>query len=156
MFALKSSLHKQKSLPEQILQQQGCIHCCCFIIQLQGSDNCRECPILPRHYPRVSPDLVIGGEITERSANRTARRRRSRQGLHLHVGMSAYHAHRGHGLGGTQCTHWVPAVVGLCASPLAGLSFCFPPEYKFISSPVELQSEPGGQTSTFSVLLPPC
>ena len=40
--------------------------------------------------------------------------------------------------------------------PLACLSFFFPPEYKFISSPVELQSEPGGQTSTFSVLLPPC
>ena len=119
----------------------------------QGLDNCHKRPILPR----VSPDLVIGGEITERSANRTARRRRSQQGLHLHVGMSAYHAHGGHGLGGTQCTHWVPAVVGLGASrPLACLSFFFPPEYKFISSPVELQSEPGGQTSTFSVLLPPC
>ena len=81
------------------------IFCCSIIIRSQGLDNCRECPILPRHHPRVFPDLVIGGEITERSANRTARRRRSRQGLHLHVGMSAYHAHRGHGLGGTQCMH---------------------------------------------------
>ena len=41
----------------------------CIIMHTQGLDNCRKRPILPR----VSPDLVIGGEITERTEKRRRR-----------------------------------------------------------------------------------
>ena len=41
----------------------------CIIMHTQGLDNCHKRPILPR----VSPDPVIGGEITERTAKRRRR-----------------------------------------------------------------------------------
>ena len=47
---------------------------------------------------------------------------------------------------------WVPAAV-LPSRPC--LSFFFPPEYKFISSPVELQSDLGGQRSSFQEVSSP-
>ena len=41
----------------------------CMIMHTQGLDNCHKRPILPR----VSPDPVIGGEITERTEKRRRR-----------------------------------------------------------------------------------
>ena len=103
---------------------------------------------------RFCPDATLVSLPTwllaakSRSARQIARRRRrSRQGLHLHVGMSAYHAQRGHTLGGT---HWVPAVGGMGAScPLACLSFFSHLNISSSTAPAELQSELGGQTSSF-------
>ena len=106
------------------------IFCCSIIIRSQGLDNCRECPILPRHQPScLSRPGYWEGNHGARAANRTRTgRRRSSQGLHLHVvgmcgclsnppwaGVRLYlvyplgdcHAHRGHRLG---WTYWVPAV----------------------------------------------
>ena len=40
-----------------------------MIMHTQGLDNCHKRPILPR----VSPDPVIGGEITERTEKRRRR-----------------------------------------------------------------------------------
>ena len=119
-------------------------------------DNWRECPILPRHRPRVFPDLVIGPKITERTTNRTERRRCSRQGLHLHVGLSCL-----------PCPPWACAlvypIIGAqplrCGHVLSALSPAFPSFfhlYKFISSPTELQSELDCQTSSFQEVSSPC